>query len=120
MPLTCPFMSIKKALSTLNDLCSCGEIDFNFSNVSSETFFFISVSTSSNKIIAIREGWNPLWFVCFLCARINFGIEIRCFHKSTILRNKNAFNFCLKFVIVFRITPNFVTNLSKLLFNRRT
>ena len=26
-------------------LCSCGEIDFNFSNVSGETIFFISVST---------------------------------------------------------------------------
>ena len=42
---------------------------------------------------------------------------MRDFHKSATLTNKNAVKFCLKFVIAFRITPNFAINLSKLFLN---
>ena len=64
-PLRFLYMSVKEELSTLNDWCSCGEIDFNFSNVSGENFFFVFISTSFNETLAFIRG-----MVAFYCLSV--------------------------------------------------
>ena len=110
-------MSVKEALSNLNDWCSCGEMDVNFSNVPGETFFFISVTTSFDVTLAFIRGivTFTVWF-CFLFtvlslltdswlwySRINFGIEIRGFLPFQLFLGRGIILDNIKFIIIIII-----------------